>query len=76
MRAKNYKIEVFRDSSGQFRAAVKHWNGRYLIQSTEAYKRRVDLINMLHTFFNNIREMNYEFADREAVPVKKWKVVL
>lgn len=54
-----YKFEYYEDKSGDWRWRVKHQNGNILAVSSEGYKNKQDMLDVINNLLNGIQNKNF-----------------
>lgn len=50
-----YKFEYYEDKAGEWRWRVKHQNGNILAGSSEGYKNKQDMLDVIDNLVNEIK---------------------
>lgn len=50
-----YKFEYYEDKAGEWRWRLKHQNGNIVADSSEGYKNRQDMLDVIDNLVNEIK---------------------
>jgi uncharacterized protein YegP (UPF0339 family) len=50
-----YKFEYYEDKSGEWRWHVKHQNGNIIADSSEGYKNKQDMLDVIYNLINGVK---------------------
>jgi uncharacterized protein YegP (UPF0339 family) len=50
-----YKFEYYEDKAGEWRWRLKHQNGNIIADSSEGYKNKQDMLDVINNLVNEIK---------------------
>lgn len=63
MKHPTYTIDFYRDKKKQWRARIVHKNGRIILETSESYKRRIDVVKSTDNLLEAVKISDYEINE-------------